>query len=84
VAPRLCARFQDAMLEGDYTLALEFHRQLMPLHKAVFAEPGVVGAKYGLSVLGHCKADVRLPLTGALPETKAAMEAAMRFAGLIN
>ncbi len=84
VAPRLCAQFQDAMLEGDYATALDFHRQLMPLHKAIFTEPGVVGAKYGLSVLGRCNADVRSPLTGALPETKAAMEAAMRFAGLVN
>ncbi len=84
IAPRLCAQFQDAMLEGDYATALDFHHQLMPLHKAVFTEPGVVGAKYGLSVLGRCKPDVRLPLTEALPETKAAMDAAMRSAGLVN
>ena len=84
VAPRLCAQFQEAMLEGDYALALDFHRRLMPLHKAVFNEPGVVGAKYGLSVLGHCRPDVRLPLTEALPDTKAQIEAAMRFAGLLK
>jgi 4-hydroxy-tetrahydrodipicolinate synthase len=84
VAPRLCAEFQAATLNGDYARALEYQDRLMPLHRAIFAEPGLVGAKYGLSVLGKCKPDVRLPLTGALPETKARIEKAMRFAGLMN
>ena len=84
VAPRLCAAFQDAMLEGDFALALDFQDRLMPLHRAIFLEPGLVGVKYGLSVLGRCRPDVRLPLTEALPETKAQIEAAMRLAGLLK
>jgi len=84
VAPRLCAAFQAAMLAGDYKTALDYQDKLMPLHMAVFREPGVTGAKYALSVLGKCREDVRLPLTTALPETKAELEAAMRLAGLIN
>ena len=56
----------------------------MPLHAAIFAEPGVVGAKYGLTVLGKCTDEVRSPLTGLLPETKTQIEDAMRHAGLIN
>ena len=84
VAPRLCAEFQAATLKGDYALALEYQDRLMPLHRAIFAEPGLVGAKYGLSVLGKCSAEVRLPLTEALPETRAQIESAMRHAGLVN
>ncbi len=84
VAPRLCAAFQEAMLEGDFALALAFQDRLMPLHRAIFLEPGVVGSKHGLSVLGRCKPDVRSPLTEALPATRAAIEAAMRAAGLLN
>ena len=84
VAPRLCAEFQEATLDGNYARALELQDRLMPLHVAVFAEPGVAGAKYGLSVLGHCPNKVRTPLTTVLPETEARMDAAMRHAGLIN
>ena len=84
VAPALCAEFQEATLAGDFARALELQDRLMPLHVAVFAEPGVVGAKYGLSKLGKCSDEVRSPLTGALPETMAQMDDAMRFAGLVN
>ena len=56
----------------------------MPLHEAIFIEPGLVGAKYGLSRLGLCSEDVRLPLTPLLDSTKARIEAAMRHAGLLN
>jgi len=56
----------------------------MPLHEAIFAEPGLVGAKYGLSKLGLCRDEVRLPLTGLLDTTKAQIDAAMRHAGLIG
>ena len=84
VAPRLCAQLQEACLSGDYATALELQDKLMPLHQAVFTEPGLCGAKYGTSVLGHCSDEVRLPLTTLSDETKAKMDAAMRFAGLIN
>lgn len=84
VAPRLCAEFQEASLAGDTSRALELQDILMPLHTAVFIEPGLVGAKYGLSVLGKCREEVRLPLTPALPETRARIDDAMRFAGLIS
>ncbi|MBR9863288.1 MAG: 4-hydroxy-tetrahydrodipicolinate synthase [Rhodobacteraceae bacterium] len=84
VAPKLCAQLQQATLAGDYAKALELQDKLMPLHNAVFTEPGLVGAKYGVSKLGRCSAEVRLPLTPLLPETEAKMDAAMRAAGLID
>lgn len=84
VAPRLCAEFQAATLTNDYPKALELLDRLMPLHEAIFAEPGVAGAKYGMAKLGLCSDEVRLPLTCLTSETKAKMDAAMRHAGLIN
>ena len=84
VAPRLCAEFQAATLRGDYAAALELQDRLMPLHEAIFLEPGLAGAKYGLSRLGLCSEDVRLPLVGLTDGVKARMDAAMRHAGLIN
>ncbi len=84
VAPRLCAEFQAATLRGDYARALELQDRLMPLHEAIFLEPGLVGAKYGLSRLGLCSEDVRLPLVGLTDGVKTRIDAAMRHAGLIN
>ena len=83
VAPRLCAEFQKATLGGNYAKALEYQDRLMPLHEAIFIEPGLAGAKYGLSKLGLCREDVRLPLTTLTEGTKARIDAAMRHAGLI-
>ena len=84
VAPRLCAEFQAATLAGDYAKALEYQDRLMPLHTAIFLEPGVAGAKYGLSRLGLASDEVRLPLVGLTDGTKARIDAAMRHAGLLN
>ena len=83
VAPKLCAEFQQATLRGDYKTALDYQDRLMPLHEAIFIEPGLVGAKYALSVLGLCSDEVRLPLVGLTDGTKDRIKAAMRHAGLI-
>jgi 4-hydroxy-tetrahydrodipicolinate synthase len=83
VAPRLCAEFQAATLAGDYKKALAYQDRLFPLHEAIFLEPGLAGAKYGLSLLGKCSEDVRLPLVTLTDGTKARIKAAMQHAGLI-
>ena len=84
VAPRLCAEFQEATLAGDYAKALDYQDRLMPLHEAIFLEPGVAGAKYGMSLLGLCSEEVRLPLVGLTDGTKARIKSAMVHAGLLN
>ncbi|HSF94464.1 MAG TPA: dihydrodipicolinate synthase family protein, partial [Thermohalobaculum sp.] len=84
VAPRLCSEFQTAMQKGDYAKALEYQDRLMPLHTAIFTEPGLCGAKHGLSILGRCADDVRLPLVPVTEATGRKIRAAMVHAGLIN
>lgn len=84
VAPRLCAQFQEATLAGDYRAALDLQDRLMPLHEAIFLEPGLVGAKYGMSLLGLISDEVRLPLVGLTEGTRGRIRDAMRHAGLIN
>ncbi len=84
VAPRLCSEFQTAMLAGDYAKALEYQDRLMPLHKAIFIEPGLAGVKYALSKLGKISNVVRLPLTTIEASTEKAIDAAMKHAGLVN
>jgi 4-hydroxy-tetrahydrodipicolinate synthase len=84
VAPGLCARMQNATLAGDYATALDIQDRLMPLHEAIFAEPGVSGAKYAMSLLDLCSPEVRLPLMDLEDTTKTRIAAAMRHADLIN
>ncbi len=84
VAPRLVAEFQEATLNGDKERALELQDRLMPLHKALFIEPGLCGAKYALSRLGRAENVVRSPLVTVEETTARAIDAAMKTAGLIN
>jgi len=84
LAPALCAQLQNATLAGDFKTALEIQDRLMPLHQAIFTEPGLVGVKYAMSLLDLCSAEVRLPLTPLTDGTKEKVKAAMRHAGLLN
>ncbi len=84
VAPRLSSQLQEACLAGDYATALTLQDRLMPLHKAIFTEPGLCGAKYAMSRLGLCSDEVRLPLTTLTNSTKALVDDGLRHAGLLN
>jgi 4-hydroxy-tetrahydrodipicolinate synthase len=83
VAPGLLAQMQNACTAGDYGTALAIQDKLMPLHNAIFTEPGLVGAKYAMSRLGLCSDEVRLPLTSLTDETKALLDAGLVHAGLM-
>lgn len=83
VAPKLCAQVQAACKAGDYAKALELQDKLMPLHQAIFTEPGVVGVKYAMSRLGLCSEEVRLPLTGLSDSTRKLIDAGLTHAGLL-
>lgn len=84
VAPQLCAELMTAALKGDYAGALKIQDRLVPLHDAVFKEPGLAGAKHGLGLLGRIEEEVRLPLMPVTPPTGKVIREAMVFAGLLN
>ena len=84
VAPKLSAEMQAACAAGDYKSALAYQDLLMPLHDAVFVEPGLCGVKFAMSELGLCSDEVRLPLQTVTDETKERLRAAMRHAGLLT
>jgi 4-hydroxy-tetrahydrodipicolinate synthase len=84
VAPKLCAELMEACLRHDFRTALAIQDRLVPLHTAVFLDPGVAGAKHGLSLLGKVADEVRLPLLPAGPAARAAIRSAMVHAGLIE
>ena len=84
IAPALCARLQTAWDAGDPRAALDLQDQLTPLHLATFLEAGVTGSKYGLSLLGRMREDVRLPLVPMVEANKARLREAMMFAGVLQ
>ena len=82
VAPRLCADFQNACMQGAYDTALALQERLMPLHDAMFVEPSPAPVKYAGSLLGICTDEVRLPLMAATDGARARVREAMQAAGL--
>src|SRR6202522_3305639 len=84
VAPGLCAELMEATFKSDWDHALKIQDRLTPLHAAIFAEPGVNGAKYALSVLGRIQPETRLPLVPVGEATEALIRRAMVHAGLLN
>jgi 4-hydroxy-tetrahydrodipicolinate synthase len=84
VAPALCAQFQNACLEGDFVRALALQDKLMPLHDALFVESNPGPVKYAAERLGICSAETRLPLCPVQETTRAAVDAALDFAGLLT
>jgi 4-hydroxy-tetrahydrodipicolinate synthase len=84
VAPGLCAEMQDLSLSGDYAGALKVQDRLVPLHDAIFIEPGLAGAKCGLALLGRGNEEIRLPMLPVTDGTKGVIRGAMVHAGLLN
>ena len=74
IAPGLMEAFVSAALGGDLAKAAELDRKLMPLYDGCFVESNPIPAKAGLSLLGLCTAEMRLPLTEAVPSTFDAMK----------
>ena len=84
VAPRLCAEMHKAWQGGEIERAIAIQDRLVPLHDAIFKEPGLAGAKHGLKLLGRLEEEVRLPLMPVTPPTGKVIRDAMVHAGLIN
>jgi 4-hydroxy-tetrahydrodipicolinate synthase len=82
IAPRLCADFQNACLQGAFDTARTMQQKLMPLHDAMFVEPSPAPAKYAGSLIGLCTDEVRLPLVPASEAARAKVRAAMASAGV--
>lgn len=77
VAPGLCAEMHNAWMAGDKAQTRAINERLMPLHRALFCETSPAPAKYGLSRLGLCTDEMRLPLVPASAAARKAMDDAM-------
>lgn len=83
IAPRLCARLQDAWAAGDLATVFELRDKLTPLHDSMFCETNPAPVKYGASLLGKCDGTLRLPLVEIGEAGKQKVKSAMQALGLI-
>ncbi len=84
IAPRLCADFQNACMQGAYAAALELQDRLVALHDAMFVESSPAPVKFGASLLGLCENEVRLPIVAASEMAQKRVREAMVTAGLLQ
>ena len=85
IAPRLCAEFQNATLEGNWKRALELQDLLIPLHDGLFVETSPSPVKYAAWRLGLIESpETRLPLAPLTDATKKIIDAALAHAGLLK
>ena len=83
VAPRLCADFQAATLEGRWDEAKALADRLYLLNDAMFADSSPGPAKYALGkVRPGFPQELRLPLIPASEAARAAVDAGLQAAGL--
>lgn len=83
IAPRLMHEMCAAALAGEFGQAREINNRLLELHKSLFLEPNPVPAKWALNRMGMAPNGVRLPLVPMTQAPVAAVESALRVAGVI-
>ncbi len=83
VAPRMCADLHKAWRNHDMAKVAELRDKLQPLHAAMFTETSPGPAKYALSLLGLCSAEMRQPLWEISEKSKQVVTDALRKVGLL-
>jgi 4-hydroxy-tetrahydrodipicolinate synthase len=83
VAPKLMHEMCMAALNGEVARARELNFRLLGLHRHLFVEANPIPVKWAMARMGKMKNNLRLPLTPLSAGAQAAVEAAMRQAGVI-
>ena len=69
IAPEQVKAMTDAALAGRFDEAAAIDSKLQPLFKNCFVESNPIPVKAGLSLMGLCRSEVRLPLSEATTGT---------------
>jgi len=83
VVPRAMHEVCTAALAGRFDQAAALDRHIVPLHQALFVEPNPIPVKWAAERMGLVAAGIRLPLTPLNEARRAAVEKAMREAGIV-
>lgn len=82
VAPAIMSGLVGAALAGNGAEALQYHRRMIPLAKALFAETNPIPVKAAMKLLGLDTGTLRLPMTPATEATIAKLRGALAAAEL--
>ena len=83
VVPRAMHEVCTAALAGRFDQAAALDQHIVPLHQALFVEPNPIPVKWAAERMGLIAAGIRLPLTPLSEARRAAVEKAMREAGIV-
>ena len=83
VVPRAMHEVCSAALAGHFDEAAALDRRIVPLHQALFVEPNPIPVKWAAERMGLIAGGIRLPLTPLSEARRAAVEKAMREAGVV-
>jgi 4-hydroxy-tetrahydrodipicolinate synthase len=81
--PKEMSSLVKAVQDGDYNLAREYQRFLLPLMDINFVESNPIPVKQALASMGLCQAVWRLPLTPPSPANKEKIEMILKEMKLI-
>ena len=84
IAPKLTAEVQTLSLAGKFEQARAVQERQVALTQAMFVETNPMPVKYGVSLLGKCSAELRLPMVPPSAATQKAVQAAMAELGLLS
>ncbi|MBN4078966.1 4-hydroxy-tetrahydrodipicolinate synthase [Gammaproteobacteria bacterium AH-315-C21] len=82
VAPAAMAAMCKAALSGNVAEAERINQGLLGLHKELFVESNPIPVKWALQRMGKIPAGIRLPMTPLDDKFHAAVEAALKQAGI--
>ena len=83
IAPKLMHEMCFAAIAGQAQQAMAIQRQLLSLHKNMFAESNPIPVKWAAHRMGLCGPAMRLPMTPLSSHLQPALENAMRSCGVI-
>ena len=83
IAPRKMATLCAQAIAGNATESRALHRQLLPLHKALFVESNPIPVKWALAKMGKIESGIRLPLTPLSESQHSVVASAMDDTGII-
>jgi 4-hydroxy-tetrahydrodipicolinate synthase len=78
ILPKQVKALVAAAAAGRWEEARSLHLQLLDLHQAMFIESNPVPVKTSASLMGLCRADVRLPLSPLLPASLEKLQAVLK------
>jgi 4-hydroxy-tetrahydrodipicolinate synthase len=81
--PKEVKAMVTAVFEGRWDEAKRMHLRMLDIHNAMFIESNPVPVKTALSLIGKCRADVRLPLVELQPASLEKLKGVMKNYNLL-